>query len=87
MLGNHFEEKHRAQLVFVNCATESFQYGDENDHRDFNHCLSNILFDRSVPLVARGRYHLSCLGVLERINAGSTLVILQVNECSKNPGM
>jgi hypothetical protein len=70
----------------VDCNTVSFEFDDE---KSIDHCkrsLAKVLFKRFVPERMHRRFGYTLVDVLERIkvDTGTTLVMLQVDEYSKN---
>ena len=85
-VGMHFVRESDAQIVFVDCGTVPFEFGDETSIEHCKQCLAEVLFKRLVPETDHRRFNYTLLEVLERIKADteSTLVMLQVDEYSKN---
>ena len=82
----HISWTRGAQLAFVDCNTVSFEFDDE---KSIDHCkrsLAKVLFKRFVPERMHRRFGYTLVDVLERIkvDTGTTLVMLQVDEYSKN---
>jgi len=77
-----------AQHVFVDCSVH-FDAFDERDQILCEQAVARILFERFVPKEVWGAYRYTLETVLERIrkDTGSSFVVVQLDEYSKNPAL
>jgi hypothetical protein len=60
-VGMHFVRESDAQIVFVDCGTVPFEFGDETSIEHCEQCLAEVLFKRFVPKDAHRRFNYTLL--------------------------
>jgi len=86
-VGESFAREHSAQSIFLDCSGTIFDFSSESDVEIVSSCLAEVLFRRFAPETVARVYEHGLTEVLQRIkdDTGSTLVVLQVDEYSRNP--